>query len=161
MGRIAILPEKSQQKVLGAYEAMAEQACLLLGQHEDLPRGVGETFEHVSSLTAGAMARHGRGWLTRGEIPPLPEDHDFGLVPGVVGRWMRRRRPLDEAPDRTPRHSAWQSTQALGPFGDGITGALGKTVGDLLCRQTLREAVGLPGPEIDEIRVTDRTTVGA
>ena len=53
MGCFAVLVEEPEQEVLSADEAVAEQAGLLLGQHEDLPGGISEAFKHSSSLAAG------------------------------------------------------------------------------------------------------------
>jgi hypothetical protein len=57
LGGGAISVEESEQGVLGADEAVAEQSGLLLGQHEDLPCRIGEALEHGSSLPRPLVAR--------------------------------------------------------------------------------------------------------
>ena len=47
--------ENPEQQVLSAYEAVAEQTSLLLGQHEDLSGRFSEAFKHSSSLTGGML----------------------------------------------------------------------------------------------------------
>jgi hypothetical protein len=44
------LVDQTQQDVLGADEAVVQQARLFLRQHEHRPRLVREAFEHASSV---------------------------------------------------------------------------------------------------------------
>jgi hypothetical protein len=54
------LAEKPEQQVLSAYEAVAEQTSLLLGQHKDLTGRFGEPFKHTPSLTGRTIGFHRR-----------------------------------------------------------------------------------------------------
>jgi hypothetical protein len=54
-GRDAVfLPEQSEQDVLRTDEVVAERSGLVLREHDDLPGGFGEAFEHAASLAAPA-----------------------------------------------------------------------------------------------------------
>ena len=80
--------DETEQDVLGADVAVAQQPSFFLGQHHDPPGPIGEAFKHDGSVSAWRVAQH----AAPRALGPTAHCATFG---GIRDAWLawRRGRP--------------------------------------------------------------------
>ena len=85
--RVVALAKQREEQMLLADGAVAEASGLLLGEHDDVPGGVGEPLEHHGQATTPALG-------VRASDPMVCSRRgttDDGCGRGSSARWRRRR----------------------------------------------------------------------